>query len=58
LSDRGVDGVEEFDAEPEAALLVPPARRAILFVGFGLEPNVRVHDLRSSASSVVTPNQV
>jgi hypothetical protein len=52
LVDRGVDGVEELDAQVLSMVLVPSAGDAIFRVGFFLEANVRIHRrLRSSASA-------
>ena len=51
LINRGVNGIEELDAQVLPTLFVRPAGEAILGVRFVLKPNARIHLRRSSASA-------
>ena len=51
LIDRGIDGIEELDAQVLPALLRPAAAKPVSGIRFVLEPNARIHPRRSSASA-------
>jgi hypothetical protein len=51
LLNRGIDGIEELDAQVAAPSLVPAAGQAVFGVCLVVETNARVHRSRSSASA-------
>ena len=51
LSDGGVNGIEELQAQAESTTFVPTCGFAVLIVGFVFKPNAGIHRLRKSVSA-------
>ena len=51
LSDGGVNGIEELQAQAESTTFVPTCGFAVLIVGFVFKPNAGIHRLRNSVSA-------